>query len=105
MNVLTALMNGGIDGWMRANSIQQQPTDPKSNPKRKLVTLDDIRRQYQSELDRIACIENDQFSFTLPPLAPSSSPPLEPAQQRPERMDVDGDDQMEGDEEDENAIL
>lgn len=32
-------------------------------PKRKVVTLKDIRKSYQDELDRIAAIENNQFSF------------------------------------------
>ncbi|KAG9232089.1 nucleoporin Nup120/160-domain-containing protein [Amylocarpus encephaloides] len=32
-------------------------------PKRKVITLDDIRKDYQAELDRIAAIENDQFAF------------------------------------------
>ncbi|KAK7744871.1 hypothetical protein SLS53_003104 [Cytospora paraplurivora] len=32
--------------------------------KRKVVTLADLRRQYQAELDRIAAIQNNQFSFT-----------------------------------------
>lgn len=31
--------------------------------KRKLVTLEDIRKQYQDELDRIAAIQNNQFGF------------------------------------------
>jgi len=31
--------------------------------KRKVVTLMDVRREYQEELDRIAAIENNQFSF------------------------------------------
>ena len=31
---------------------------------RKVVTLQDIRKEYQAELDRIAAIENNQFPFT-----------------------------------------
>jgi nuclear pore complex protein Nup160 len=34
-----------------------------AQPKRKVVTLEDIRKEYQGELDRIAAIENDQFAF------------------------------------------
>lgn len=34
--------------------------------KRKVVTIDDVRKQYQDELDRLAYIANDQFSFTGP---------------------------------------
>lgn len=33
------------------------------DPKRKVVTLADLRRQYQAELDRIAAIQNNQFGF------------------------------------------
>lgn len=32
-------------------------------PKRSVVTLEDVRRGYQSELDRIAAIQNNQFAF------------------------------------------
>ncbi|KAL2067168.1 hypothetical protein VTL71DRAFT_1592 [Oculimacula yallundae] len=32
-------------------------------PKRKVVTLEDVRKAYQDELDRIAAIENNQFAF------------------------------------------
>ncbi|KAI9784527.1 MAG: hypothetical protein M1816_000793 [Peltula sp. TS41687] len=33
---------------------------------RVVVTLDEVRKQYQEELDRLAYIANDQFSFTGP---------------------------------------
>ncbi|KAI9851459.1 MAG: hypothetical protein M1838_003648 [Thelocarpon superellum] len=33
-------------------------------PKRSVITMDDIRREYQEELDRIAQIENNQFAFS-----------------------------------------
>jgi nuclear pore complex protein Nup160 len=35
----------------------------KKQPSRKVVTLDDVRRSYQEELDRIAAIQNNQFAF------------------------------------------
>lgn len=31
---------------------------------RKVVTLADVRREYQADLDRVAAIENNQFAFT-----------------------------------------
>lgn len=34
-----------------------------AQPKRKVFTLEDIRKAYQEELDRIAAIQNDQFAF------------------------------------------
>lgn len=34
-----------------------------TNLKRKVITLEDVRRDYQKELDRIAAIENNQFAF------------------------------------------
>ena len=36
-------------------------------PKRKVVTLADVRKAYQAELDRIAAIENNQFAFGVDP--------------------------------------
>lgn len=40
------------------------PTGDKDAPaKRKVVSLADIRKQYQDELDRIAAIQNNQFGF------------------------------------------
>ncbi|KAH8591669.1 nucleoporin Nup120/160-domain-containing protein [Bisporella sp. PMI_857] len=33
-------------------------------PKRRVVTLNDVRKEYQAELDRVAAIENNQFTFT-----------------------------------------
>ncbi|KUJ20282.1 uncharacterized protein LY89DRAFT_682039 [Mollisia scopiformis] len=38
-------------------------TSKNAPPKRKVVTLDDVRKSYQAELDRIAAIQNDQFAF------------------------------------------
>ncbi|KAI0412007.1 nucleoporin Nup120/160-domain-containing protein [Xylaria grammica] len=35
-----------------------------TNGKRKVVTLADIRKEYQDELDRIAAIQNNQFGFS-----------------------------------------
>lgn len=35
----------------------------KREPARKVVTLDEVRRGYQTELDRIAAIQNNQFAF------------------------------------------
>jgi len=34
-----------------------------TQPKRKVVTLDELRRGYQEELDRLAAIQNNQFAF------------------------------------------
>lgn len=34
-----------------------------AKPKRKVVTLADLRRQYQAEMDRIAAIQNNQFGL------------------------------------------
>ncbi|PBP18993.1 DNA repair protein RAD51 [Diplocarpon rosae] len=35
----------------------------KTPPKRHVVTLDEVRRAYQAELDRIVAIQNNQFAF------------------------------------------
>ena len=37
--------------------------DTKNAPRRTVVTLSDIRKSYQGELDRIVAIENNQFAF------------------------------------------
>lgn len=37
--------------------------EPSSEGKRAVVTLADLRKQYQDELDRIAAIQNNQFGF------------------------------------------
>jgi nuclear pore complex protein Nup160 len=51
---------------------EEVPSGPQANGssgsfggpgKRKVVTLADIRREYQEELDRIAAIQNNQFGF------------------------------------------
>ena len=38
----------------------------KAGPKRKVVTLQDIRGEYQAELDRVAEVENGRFAFGGP---------------------------------------
>lgn len=43
--------------------IYDEPTD--GSGKRKVVSLVDIRKQYQDELDRIAAIHNNQFGFEV----------------------------------------
>lgn len=45
-------------------TVEERPYDGASKPKRKVVTLADLRRQYQAELDRIAAIQNNQFGLT-----------------------------------------
>ena len=54
--------------WILTEEPPLKPSGPGSKigtqPKRKVVTLEDIRRAYQEELDRIAAIENNQFAFT-----------------------------------------
>jgi len=51
--------------WIFSEELPMKPGQSKrgSQPKRKVVTLDDIRKEYQGELDRIAAIENNQFAF------------------------------------------
>lgn len=51
--------------WILSDELPKKATPGVKpvQPKRKLVTLDDIRKSYQEELDRIAAIENNQFAF------------------------------------------
>jgi nuclear pore complex protein Nup160 len=51
--------------WILSEEPPKKGSSGKNNqPKRKVVTLDDLRRSYQEELDRIAAIQNNQFAFT-----------------------------------------
>jgi nuclear pore complex protein Nup160 len=52
--------------WIFSEEPSSKSSKPgtKAAPKRKVVTLEDIRKSYQEELDRIAAIENNQFAFT-----------------------------------------
>ncbi|KAI1410784.1 nucleoporin Nup120/160-domain-containing protein [Hypoxylon sp. FL1857] len=47
-----------------ARPIRLGPSTSEHLTKRRVVTLADIRKEYQAELDRIAAIQNDQFGFT-----------------------------------------
>lgn len=51
--------------WILSEELPLRPGESKrgAQPKRKVVTLDDVRKEYQGELDRITAIENNQFSF------------------------------------------
>jgi len=48
--------------WILAEELPKKG-NKGDNLKRKVVTLDDIRRGYQEELDRLAAIQNGQFAF------------------------------------------
>lgn len=54
--------------WILSEELPQKSNgagvgSKKTPPKRQVVTLDDVRRAYQAELDRIAAIQNNQFAF------------------------------------------
>ncbi|KAE9376840.1 hypothetical protein N431DRAFT_401327 [Stipitochalara longipes BDJ] len=50
--------------WILSEEPQRKGNSGRNNhTKRKVVTLDDLRRAYQEELDRIAAIQNNQFAF------------------------------------------
>ncbi|KAI0404502.1 nucleoporin Nup120/160-domain-containing protein [Xylaria palmicola] len=53
--------------WITAEELSHRPAAAGKaapvNGKRKVVTLADIRKEYQDELDRIAAIQNNQFGF------------------------------------------
>lgn len=46
-----------------SGSTQLAKGKPLSTPKRRVITLDDIRKEYQAELDRVAEVENGRFAF------------------------------------------
>jgi nuclear pore complex protein Nup160 len=48
--------------WILAEEIPKKSARG-TQPKRKVITLEDVRKAYQEELDRIAAINNNQFAF------------------------------------------
>ncbi|OTA52810.1 hypothetical protein K449DRAFT_470284 [Hypoxylon sp. EC38] len=48
----------------QARPIKPGPSSFSDLSRRRVVTLADIRKEYQAELDRIAAIQNNQFGFT-----------------------------------------
>lgn len=52
--------------WITAEEVPQAAAGKGTvvSGKRRVVTLADIRKEYQDELDRIAAIQNNQFGFT-----------------------------------------
>lgn len=40
-----------------------QSKNGEAQAKRNVVTLEEVRTEYQGELDRIAAIDNNQFAF------------------------------------------
>jgi nuclear pore complex protein Nup160 len=49
--------------WIYDEGVLDQEQNGIAHLKRKVVSLADIRKQYQDELDRIAAIQNNQFGF------------------------------------------
>ena len=60
---------GKEEAWVIREPIAQKnglingTAKEKKEGKRGLVTLDDIRREYQEELDRLAALEHGRFAF------------------------------------------
>jgi len=54
--------SGGDQGPL---GLMTQKMASKEEPWRKVVSLADLRKQYQDELDRIAAIQNNNFEFTV----------------------------------------
>ena len=55
--------NGEAPSEMDLFLLRQQRAARQAEPWRKVVSLAEIRKQYQDELDRIAAIQNNQFAF------------------------------------------
>ncbi|KAH7031190.1 nucleoporin Nup120/160-domain-containing protein [Microdochium trichocladiopsis] len=56
-------LNGTGGGGGNANKKVKRGEHASSSSQRRVVTLADIRKEYQDELDRIAAIQNNQFGF------------------------------------------
>lgn len=54
--------------WILSEGLPSRPAPGQKSSsvisKRKVVTLENVRKGYQEELDRMAAIENNQFAFT-----------------------------------------
>jgi nuclear pore complex protein Nup160 len=54
--------------WILSDGVPSKPAAGQKSssliPKRRVVTLENVRKEYQEELDRLAAIENNQFAFT-----------------------------------------
>jgi len=57
MLINTLACCGKDEGWILAPVVSQ------GRPRRKIVTLEDVRREYQSELDRRSEIVQGRFAF------------------------------------------
>jgi len=57
MLINTLACCGKDEGWILA------PVEGQGGPKRKIVTLEDVRREYQAELDRRSEIVQGRFAF------------------------------------------
>jgi nuclear pore complex protein Nup160 len=51
--------------WIFSEELPEDGEDGRTEGKRKVVSLGDLRKQYQDELDRIAAIQNNQFGFEV----------------------------------------
>ena len=59
----------GDQAWLLSEGASKRGEAEKSKPngtfsKRRVVTLEDVRKEYQAELDRLALIESGNFSFS-----------------------------------------
>jgi len=59
INTLACL--GKEDGWVLAEGVEGEHSSSGKKSKRRIVTLDDVRRDYQSELDRRSEMQQGRF--------------------------------------------
>jgi hypothetical protein len=61
--VIKESVNGGMSGLGKGKNATTNGFSAGVGTKRSIVTLDDVRREYQEELDRLAAMEQGQFAF------------------------------------------
>ncbi|KAL1879137.1 hypothetical protein VTK73DRAFT_7256 [Phialemonium thermophilum] len=66
LKALLEQRGGGKDYWLEGlrKSVARSTPTHSGNPTRKVITLSDVRKQYQDELDRIVAIQNDQYAYS-----------------------------------------
>jgi len=63
INTLACL--GKEDGWVLAEGVEGENSGSSRKSKRRIVTLDDVRRDYQGELDRRSEMQQGRFSLLV----------------------------------------
>ncbi len=59
----TAPATGSLGSKLGGAKGRESAANSLLRPRRRVITLEDVRREYQAELDRAAAMENGRFAF------------------------------------------